>query len=317
MFVFIIRRLLAVIPVLFVVSLVVFILLRLTPGDPATVLAGDSATMKEIEMVRESLGLNRSIYVQYGIWVGNLLRGDLGFSFFFDRPVGELILARVEPTLALAAGTLLLSTIIAIPLGTIAGWKMGGLLDRLLSGFAISVFSFPLFVVGYLLIYVFSIRLQILPVQGYVGLADAGWSGIWEWMRQLVLPWLALSSVFVALLARVTRASVSEVLTEDFIRTARAKGLLEVTVLVRHALANSAVPIVTVIGSGVSVLIGGVVVTETIFVIPGMGSLTVDAVLQRDFPVIQGVVMVFSVIYVMINLLIDISYLFLDPRIRY
>jgi len=190
----------------------------------------------------------------------------------------------------------------------------------LLSGFSVAGFSIPVFVIGYLLIYLFAIRLEWLPVQGYKSLLDgtggAG-AGAWTWMRQLILPWMTLAMIYVALIARVTRASVSEALTEDYIRTARAKGLTERAVLLHHALVNAAVPIVTVIGIGVALLIGGVVVTETVFAIPGLGSLTVDAVLNRDFPVIQGLVLLFSVSYVMVNLLVDLSYLFLDPRIRY
>jgi peptide/nickel transport system permease protein len=193
-------------------------------------------------------------------------------------------------------------------------------LDRLLSGFSVAGFSVPVFVIGYVLIYLFAIRLEWLPVQGYKSLLSSPGSegsGPWAWMRQLILPWMTLAMIYVALIARVTRASVSEALTEDYIRTARAKGLSERAVLLRHALANAEVPIVTVIGIGIALLIGGVVVTETVYAIPGLGSLTVDAVLNRDFPVIQGVVLFFSVLYVLINLLVDLSYLWLDPRIRY
>jgi peptide/nickel transport system permease protein len=241
----------------------------------------------------------------------------LGYSFYLSKPVTELIAQRVEPTLALALGTIVLAVLVAVPLGTLAAWRLGGWLDRLLSGFSVAGFSIPVFVIGYLLIYLFSIRLEWLPVQGYKSLMGPSGAGVWDWMRQLILPWLTLAMVYVALIARVTRASVSEALTEDYIRTARAKGLTETAVLLRHALANAAVPIVTVIGIGVALLIGGVVVTETVYAIPGLGSLTVDAVLNRDFPVIQGLVLMFSVSYVMVNLLVDLSYLFLDPRIRY
>lgn len=314
---FLLRRMAAVLPVLLVVSLVVFLILRLAPGDPAAAIAGNNATNEDIAKIRTQLGLDSSIPVQYGIWMGRVLQGDLGYSFYLSKPVTELIAQRIEPTLALALGTVVLAVLVAVPLGTLAAWRLGGWLDRLLSGFSVAGFSIPVFVIGYLLIYLFAIRLEWLPVQGYKSLLGPTGAGLWDWMRQLILPWMTLAIVYVALIARVTRASVSEALTEDYIRTARAKGLTETAVLLRHALANAAVPIVTVIGIGVALLIGGVVVTETVYAIPGLGSLTVDAVLNRDFPVIQGLVLLFSVSYVMVNLLVDLSYLFLDPRIRY
>ena len=314
---FLLRRILAVLPVLFVVSLVVFLILRLAPGDPAAVIAGNSATNEDIAKIQVQLGLDRSIPVQYGIWMGNVFQGDLGFSYYLNKPVTELIAQRVEPTLSLAFGTVILAILIAVPLGTLAAWRMGGWLDRLLSGFSVAGFSVPVFVIGYLLIYFFAIRLEWLPVQGYKSLSGPSAAGPWAWLRQLILPWMTLAMIYVALIARVTRASVSEALTEDYIRTARAKGITESAVLLRHALANAAVPIVTVVGIGIALLIGGVVVTETVYAIPGLGSLTVDAVLNRDFPVIQGLVLLFSVSYVLINLLVDLSYLVLDPRIRY
>ena len=314
---FLLRRILAVLPVLFVVSLVVFLILRLAPGDPAAVIAGNSATNEDIAKIQVQLGLDRSIPVQYGIWMGNVFQGDLGFSYYLNKPVTELIAQRVEPTLSLAFGTVILAILIAVPLGTLAAWRMGGWLDRLLSGFSVAGFSVPVFVIGYLLIYLFAIRLEWLPVQGYKSISGPSAAGPWAWMRQLILPWMTLAMIYVALIARVTRASVSEALTEDYIRTARAKGITESAVLLRHALANAAVPIVTVVGIGIALLIGGVVVTETVYAIPGLGSLTVDAVLNRDFPVIQGLVLLFSVSYVLINLLVDLSYLVLDPRIRY
>jgi peptide/nickel transport system permease protein len=314
---FLAQRLGAIVPVLLVVAVVVFLILRLTPGDPAAVIAGNNATNEDIDRIREQLGLTRSLPAQFWIWFSGVLQGDLGHSFYLGKPVTELIAQRVEPTLSLAAGTMLLSVLIAVPLGTLAAWRMGGWLDRILSGFSVAGFSVPVFVVGYLLIYVFAIELQWLPVQGYRRLFGPFSQGVAAWATQLVLPWVTLSTIYVALIARVTRASVSEALTEDYIRTARAKGIRESAVLMRHALANAAVPVVTVIGIGVALLIGGVVVTETVFAIPGLGSLTVDAVLNRDFPVIQGVVLCFSVLYVLVNLLVDLSYLALDPRIRY
>lgn len=317
MMAFLMRRLLAVLPVLLVVSLVVFFMLRLAPGDPAAVIAGNNATTEDISRIRERMGLDQPIPVQYVRWMSQVLQGDLGYSYYLSKPVTALVAQRLEPTLSLALGTVLLAVCIAVPLGSVAAWRMGGGLDRSLSAFSVAGFSVPVFVIAYVLIYVFAMQLQWLPVQGYKPLNGPQAQGTWAWLRQLILPWLTLSTVYVALIARITRASVSEALQEDFIRTARAKGLAEHTVLVRHALANAAVPIVTVVGIGVALLIGGVVVTETVFAIPGLGSLTVDAVLNRDFPVIQGLVLLFSVSYVLINLLVDSSYVWLDPRIRH
>ena len=314
---FLLQRLLALIPVLFTVAVIVFLILRLTPGDPAAVIAGNNATNEDIDRIREQLGLTQPLLVQFGIWLSGVVQGDLGYSFYLGKPVIELIAQRIEPTLSLAVGTMLISGCVAVPLGTLAAWRMGGWLDRLLSGFAVAGFSVPVFVIGYVLIYIFAVELQWLPVQGYRRLFGPSSQGLGAWAYQLVLPWVSLATIYVALIARVTRASVSEALTEDYIRTARAKGVTEQAVLLRHALANAAVPIVTVIGIGIALLIGGVVVTETVYAIPGLGSLTVDAVLNRDFPVIQGVVLFFSALYVLINLLVDLSYLWLDPRIRY
>ena len=314
---FLMQRLLALVPVLFTVAVIVFLILRLTPGDPAAVIAGNNATNEDIDRIREQLGLTQPLLTQFMIWLGNVVQGDLGYSFYLNKPVTELIAQRIEPTLSLAAGTMVLAVLVAVPLGTLAAWRMGGWLDRILSGFAVAGFSVPVFVIGYVLIYVFAIELQWLPVQGYKRLFGDASQGLGAWALQLVLPWCTLATIYVALIARVTRASVSEALTEDYIRTARAKGITEQMVLLRHALANAAVPIVTVIGIGIALLIGGVVVTETVYAIPGLGSLTVDAVLNRDFPVIQGVVLFFSLLYVLINLLVDLSYLWLDPRIRY
>jgi len=295
----------------------VFFMLRLAPGDPAAVIAGNNATSEDIANIRAHMGLDKPIAVQYVLWMSQVLQGDLGYSYYLSKPVTALVAQRMEPTLSLALGTVLLAVCIAVPLGSLAAWRMGGWLDRGLSAFSVAGFSVPVFVIAYLLIYVFAMQLQWLPVQGYKPISGPQSQGTWAWMRQLILPWLTLSTVYVALIARITRASVSEALQEDFIRTARAKGLTERTVLVRHALANAAVPIVTVIGIGVALLIGGVVVTETVFAIPGLGSLTVDAVLNRDFPVIQGLVLLFSLSYVLINLLVDTSYVWLDPRIRH
>lgn len=310
---FLLRRLLATIPVMLMVAVLVFLMLRLTPGDPAAIMAGDNASSAEVEVIRAGLGLDRPLPVQFAIWFGNLLQGDLGESFFFKRPVTDLILQRVGPTLALATTTIILAVLVAVPLGVLAAWKHGTLIDRLVMGFSVLGFSVPVFVLGYALIYVFAVRLNWLPVQGYKPLS----AGLGPFLYQLTLPSLTLSVIYIALIARITRASVLETLNEDYVRTARAKGLRESAVLYRHALRNAAVPIVTVIGIGVALLIGGVVVTESVYNIPGLGRLTVDAVLGRDYPTIQGVILVFSFAYVLVNLAIDLTYTLLDPRIRY
>jgi peptide/nickel transport system permease protein len=310
---FLLRRVLATIPVLLIVAVLVFLMLRLSPGDPAAILAGDAASTEQIARIRAELGLDRSIPVQFGIWVSNMASGDLGESFYYKMKVTTLIGQRLEPTMALAALTIIIAVLVAVPLGVLAAWRFGGLLDRALMGFSVLGFSVPVFVLAYLLIWLVSLKLGWLPVQGYQRIAD----GFVPFLRHLILPSLTLSVIYVALIARVTRASVLEALGEDYIRTARAKGLPEARVLVRHGLANAAIPIVTVIGIGIALLIGGVVVTESVYAIPGLGRLTVDAVLARDFPTIQGVILFFSFAYVLVNLLIDLSYVFLDPRIRY
>jgi peptide/nickel transport system permease protein len=310
---FLFRRLLSTIPVLLIVAVLVFLMLRLTPGDPAAVLAGDAASTEQIASIRASLGLDKSIPQQFAIWFGNVLTGDLGESFYYKTKVTTLIGQRLEPTVSLAVLTITLAVLVAVPLGVMAAWRFGSWLDRGLMGFSVLGFSVPAFVLAYVLIWLFALKLGWLPVQGYRRIAD----GFWPWLYQLILPAITLSIIYIALIARVTRASVLETLGEDYIRTARAKGLPELAVLMRHALANAAVPIITVIGIGIALLIGGVVVTESVYAIPGLGRLTVDAVLARDFPTIQGVILLFSFVYVAINLLVDLSYVFFDPRIRY
>ena len=310
---YIVRRILATIPVVTVVAVFVFLLLRLTGGDPAAIIAGDSATTQQVAEIRVKLGLERPIIQQFAIWVGRIVQGDFGESFFFKKQVAELIRDRLEPTAALAVCTLLLAVAVAVPLGVVAAAMRGTWIDRAVMGFAVLGFSVPVFVIGYLLIYLFAIQLSWLPVQGYQRLAE----GFWGFLQRLILPSVTLAVIYVALIARITRTSVLEVLGADHVRTARAKGLGEGAVLLRHVLRNAAVPIVTVIGLGVAILIGGVVVTESVYGIPGLGRLTVDAVLARDYPTVQAVILLFSVAYVLINLLVDLTYTFLDPRIRY
>jgi peptide/nickel transport system permease protein len=310
---YLMRRLLETIPVLIMVAVFVFVMLRITPADPAAILAGDNASSEQIEAVRAQLGLDKPMLTQFFIWSGNVLSGNFGESFFFKKSVASLIAERIEPTVSLAFFTILLAVFIAVPLGVIAAHKQGSLLDKLVMGFSVLGFSIPVFVIGYMLIYVFAIWLNWLPVQGYQRISD----GIGGWAYRLILPSIALSVIYIALIARMTRASMLDILSEDYIRTARAKGQIEGKVLFKHALRNAAIPIVTVIGISIALLIGGVVVTETVFTIPGLGRLTVDAVLARDYPTIQAVILLFSFVYVLINLAIDLLYSILDPRIRY
>ena len=313
MYAYIVHRILATIPVMGVVGISVFMLLHLTPGDPAAVIAGDYARPEDIVRIRAQLGLDRPLHVQFFTWVGSILAGDLGVSIFSDLPVAHLIGQRLEPTFALAAATLVFSVVIAIPMGVLAAWKAGTWTDRIIMIFAVLGFSVPVFVIAYALMWVFSLQLGWFPVQGYKSIFD----GFWPFLHSIALPTVALGVIYVALMARITRASMLETLQEDYIRTARAKGVDNRAVLIRHALRNASIPIVTIIGIGIALLIGGVVVTESVFNIPGLGRLTIDAVLRRDYPVIQGVILVFSGAYVIVNLIIDLSYTVLDPRIRY
>ncbi|HEY9536387.1 MAG TPA: ABC transporter permease [Kiloniellaceae bacterium] len=310
---YILLRVAATVPVMAVVALFVFLLLRLTPGDPAAVIAGDYATAEDIVRIRERLGLNEPLPLQFITWVGLLLQGDLGTSIFTNLPVTTLIGQRLEPTVMLALTTIVLSVAVAVPLGAIAAWKAGSLIDRFVMLLSVGGFSVPVFVLGYILIYIVSMKLQLLPVQGY----RSPFQGLGPFFAHIALPTLTLSVIFIALIARMTRASAIEVLQEDYVRTAYAKGQNERVILIRHVLANCAVPIVTVIGIGITLLIGGVVVTESVYNIPGLGRLVLDAVLARDYPIIQGLILFLSFSYIVINLLIDISYAFLDPRIRY
>jgi peptide/nickel transport system permease protein len=281
--------------------------------DPAVVIAGDQATPQDVERIRTALGLDRPFIERFGEWSCRILRGDLGTSMFTGMPVTQLIGQRLEPTLSLMVLTLILSIIVAVPMGVVAAWKAGSFIDRALMGFAVFGFSVPVFVVGYVLAYVFALELEWLPVQGYTSFSQ----GLWPWLENLILPAIALGCVYIALIARITRASMLEVLQQDYIRTAKAKGLGQRPVLFLHALKNAAVPIVTVIGIGMALLIGGAVVTESVFAIPGLGRLTIDAILRRDYPVIQGIVLLFSFVYVLVNLIVDLIYTTLDPRIRY
>jgi peptide/nickel transport system permease protein len=307
------RRLLATIPVMGVVAIAVFALLHATPGDPAVIIAGDYATGEDIARIRAKLGLDQPFLTQVGLWVGRIVRGDLGTSIFSGLPVTTLIGQRVGTTAWLTLFATLISVGIGVPLGVLAAWRKGAWIDRLVMIFAVSGFSIPTFWLGFILVYVFAISVGWLPVQGYIPIT----AGFWPFLSHLILPSLTLSAVYMALIARMTRASMLGVLDEDYIRTAFAKGVAPRGVLIRHALKNASLPVVTIIGIGFALLIGGAVVTESVFALPGLGRLTVDAIIRRDYPVIQGVILIVSGAYVMINLVVDVLYVILDPRIRY
>jgi peptide/nickel transport system permease protein len=307
------RRILATIPVMLVVAFFVFSLLYLAPGDPAAIIAGDQATPADVERIRASLGLDRPFVVRFGEWLWQIIHGDLGNSIFTNLPVSHMIAQRIEPTTSLMILTIVFSIVVAIPLGVLAAWKHGTWIDRSVMVLAVFGFSTPVFVLGYLLAYVFALKLDWLPVQGFTSISQ----GVVPFLRSMALPTLALGLIYVALLARITRATMLEVLSQDYVRTAKAKGVDQRAVLFVHALKNAAVPIVTILGIGVALLIGGAVVTESVFAIPGLGRLTVDAILRRDYPVIQGVVLLFSFVYVLVNLGVDLLYTLFDPRIRY
>ncbi len=309
---FLLRRILATFPVMAVVAVLVFLLIHLSPGDPAALIAGDLATGEDIRKLRSALGLDLPLWQQFGLWIGRLLTGDLGTSIFTQVPVTTLLAQRLEPTLSMTVLTMAITLVLAVPLGTLAAYRAGTWIDRLVMVFAVLAFSVPVFLVGYLLIYAFAVQLPWFPVQGYTRLSD----GVGPWLRSVVLPCTNLSLFYIALVTRMTRATVLEVLHEDYIRTARAKGLGVLAVL-GHALRNAAIPIATTVGVGVAMLIGGVVVTETVFAIPGVGRLVIESVQRHDYPVIQSVLLVSAAVYVLVNLLIDLSYRLFDPRIQY
>lgn len=313
MAVYLLKRILALIPVLLLVSIFVFLLLRLTPGDPAAILAGDAATTEQLDRIREAMGLNEPILTQYFTWMGKIFQGDLGTSLISGVPVLDMVSQRIGPTISIAVLTIIIAILVAIPMGVIAAWRHRTWVDYLVMSFSVLGFSVPVFLVGYVLLLVFSVNLGWLPVQGFKPIS----AGLGGFLERAILPALTLASIYIALIARMTRAAMLDVLGEDYIRTARAKGVSDRRLLFVHALKNAAVPVVTIVGTGFALLISGVVVTESIFNIPGIGRLTVDAVLARDYPVIQAMILLTSALYVFVNLLIDLSYTLFDPRIRY
>ncbi|WP_085035810.1 ABC transporter permease [Ensifer aridi] len=310
---YILRRLVSTIAVMAMVGIFVFLLVRLAPGDPAEFIAGDAATPQMVAGIREQLGLNEPLPVQFMHWSMKIIRGDFGTSILTGRPVIQLISQRLEPTISLAILTMFVSVTIGVSFGILAAWRAGALVDRVLTAFSALGFSVPVFVVGFFLVYFFAMRMNWLPVQGYKLLGG----GLGPWIVHLILPTIALSVAYVAFIARVTRASMLEVLSEDYMRTAAAKGATPYAMLFHHALKNAGVPILTVIGISFAYLIGGVVLTETVFNIPGIGRLVVDAINTRDYPIIQSVLILTSGLYVLINLAIDLTYTLVDPRIRY
>lgn len=310
---FVLSRAVAAIPVIIIVSIATFALLRLAPGDPATALAGESATPEVVAAIREQFGLDKPLYIQYKIWIENMLEGDFGTSIISGQPVIDMIIDRLEPTLSLALVTITFAVLIAIPLGILAAAKRGTVIDKLVMLLAVVGFSVPVFVVAYILILFMSVDLQWFPVQGFRSIRDE----IGEFALYITLPATALTLLYVALITRMTRTSILEVLNEDFVRTARAKGISETRVLFRHALGNAAVPIITIVAISFATMLTGVVVTESVFNLPGVGRLTIDAVLARDYPIIQAEIFLASIIFVLFNLAVDIIYALVDPRIRY
>jgi peptide/nickel transport system permease protein len=310
---YIIRRLIAMIPVLIVVGVVVFFLIHLTPGDPAAVMLGDAATPEQVAQLRQELGLDEPLVVQFFTWFGQALTGDLGQSIYSDEPVLQTILSRLGPTISLTILASMMGITMALLSAMLAVWKRNSLLDPTFMSVALMGVSIPNFWLALVLILAFAVFLRILPVSGYVPLN----SGLWPWLSHLILPAFVLAVQQAALIARMLRDGMLDVINQDYIRTAWAKGLWERAVLMRHAFRNAMIPTTTVIGTSFAALLGGAVVTEQIFVIPGIGQLVVDSIARRDYPVLQGTILFIAFVYVIVNLIVDLAYAILDPRIRY
>ncbi|MFQ0812571.1 peptide ABC transporter [Brucella anthropi] len=310
---YILQRFVGMAVVMFLVVTIVFVIVRVTPGDPAAVMLGPDASAQDIADLRARLGLDQSLVIQYFYYIGQLLKGDLGQSIFLNMPVGTALFDRAEPTFFLTVLSLLIACVIALPVGIYAAYRRGSFVDQAATMVAMLAASIPSFWLGLILIQFFAVRLNLFPVSGYGGPG----SSFIDRMYHLILPAFALGLVSSALILRFTRASMLDVLGDDYIRTARAKGLIERRVIMKHALKNALIPILTVIGLTAAVLISGAVVTETVFGLPGVGNLVVSAVLRRDYPVIQGALLVIAGLYVLINFIIDMLYLFVDPRVRY
>jgi peptide/nickel transport system permease protein len=308
----ILARLMATIPVVVIVALFIFLMLRLSPGDPAVIMAGDNATPAELAAIRTQLGLDKPLLLSFLAWAADVVRGNLGVSLFAHIPVSELIGQRMEPTLMLALCATIFSVTVAVPMGILAGTQQGKFIDKLVMVLVVLGFSLPVFLIGYGLVRGLSVDAGVFPVQGYVSFFDSPLKSL----HYLVLPAITVGLAYASLVARMTRSSIIEVMKQDYIRTAKAKGLKPMVILGIHALKNASPPIITTVGAGVAVLLGGVVVTESVFAIPGLGRLTVDVVLRRDYPVIQGLLLLFSGLYFLVNLIVDILYVVVDPRVH-
>lgn len=309
---YILRRLVSLVPVILVVGVVVFALVHLTPGDPAAVILGDRASGEDIERLREQLGLNDPLPLQFVRWFGGVLRLDFGDSIFIGEPVTRALLDRVQPTLLLTFYALCVQVSIGIPAGVLSAVRHNSILDRALTVLAISGAAIPTFFLGILLILFFAVRLRWLPSGGYTPLTEDPAAHL----RGMLMPAFTLGFSSAGLLARLVRSSMLDVLREDYVRTAFAKGLPERLVVIRHALRNALIPALTVIGTSVGALLGGAVVTETVFTIPGMGRLVVQSIARRDYPIIQGAVMSIAMTYVLVNLIVDLLYVYADPRVQ-
>ena len=306
------RRLTGLLVVMALVATLVFFLTRLAPGDPAALMLGDQASAADIAALRAVYGLDQPVLVQFGLWVKEILKGNLGQSIFLQRPVTQALMERAEPTFFLALFSVLIAALIGIPAGIVSAVWRGRFIDQLVSGLAMLAANIPSFWLGLLFIQFFAVKYHLFPVAGY---GDPG-VPLLERLRHLVLPASVLGFVNSALITRFTRASMLDILGEDFIRTARSKGLAESVVILRHGFGNALIPIITVVGLTAALLVGGAIVTETIFGLPGIGNLVVSAVLRRDYPVIQGALIVVAGIYVLINLAVDLIYAWVDPRVR-
>ena len=300
-------------PVVLIVAVITFSLIHIVPGDAAVILGGETATAEDLEKIRKSLGLDKPLVQQFLIWSGNVLRGDLGVSPGSRFKVSLLIKQRIEPTLSIGVYALVVKMLVAIPLGVLAAWKANTWIDRTSMILAVLSFSIPVFWLEYNMIFLFAVNLGWMPAIGYEPISG----GIASWFKSITMPSIAVGLVAAGLTSRVTRSTMLEILNDDYVRTARAKGLAERVVLLRHALRNAAVPILTIIGLGLASMIGGLIVTEQVFAIPGMGRLVVDSISKRDYPIIQGIFLIIALFAVAVNLIIDLTYVYFDPRIRY
>ncbi len=310
---YIVMRVLSTIPVIGAVGIITFSMLHIAPGNPAYIIAGEEASLEVVRKIEKQMGFDKPFIVQFGVWVGKLFKGDLGKSVFSQLPVGELMLPRIQPTLSLGIQVILLSMLLGVPMGIIAAWKAGRAADRTLMLIAVLGFSTPGFWLAFLLMWGFAVNLRWFPVLGYEPIS----SGLITHLHSMFLPVIVNAVLNSAFISRITRSIMLEVLREDYIRTARAKGLGELVVYLRHAFRNACIPVLTLMGAAIAGLATGAVVTETIFAIPGLGRMLIESIARRDFPIIQGMMMVVATFYVLINLVIDIAYAYLDPRIRY